>query len=188
MEYKNKELEDFESKLKNQKIAVIGLGVSNIPLIDYLYQKNANVTVFDDREEEKLEQNVINKIKDYGFKFYLGKGNLNNLKGFDLIFRSPSCLPTKPELIEEKNRGAIVTTEIEQLIKMAPCKIIGVTGSDGKTTTTSLIYEILKQNGYNGKLINIFSKELKKERTRVLIEGFTKLNLLELTRKHIYSE
>ena len=148
MEYKNKELEDFESKLKNQKIAVIGLGVSNIPLIDYLYQKNANVTVFDDREEEKLEQNVINKIKDYGFKFYLGKGNLNNLKGFDLIFRSPSCLPTKPELIEEKNRGAIVTTEIEQLIKMAPCKIIGVTGSDGKTTTTTLTYEILKNAGY----------------------------------------
>ena len=148
MEYKNKELEDFESKLKNQKIAVIGLGVSNIPLIDYLYQKNANVTVFDDREEEKLEQNVINKIKDYGFKFYLGKGNLNNLKGFDLIFGSPSCLPTKPELIEEKNRGAIVTTEIEQLIKMAPCKIIGVTGSDGKTTTTTLTYEILKNAGY----------------------------------------
>ena len=134
--------------MKNQKIAVIGLGVSNIPLIDYLYQKNANVTVFDDREEEKLEQNVINKIKDYGFKFYLGKGNLNNLKGFDLIFRSPSCLPTKPELIEEKNRGAIVTTEIEQLIKMAPCKIIGVTGSDGKTTTTTLTYEILKNAGY----------------------------------------
>ena len=148
MDYKNKKLEDFESKLKNQKIAVIGLGVSNIPLIDYLYQKNANVTVFDDREEEKLEQNVINKIKDYGFKFYLGKGNLNNLKGFDLIFRSPSCLPTKPELIEEKNRGAIVTTEIEQLIKMAPCKIIGVTGSDGKTTTTTLTYEILKNAGY----------------------------------------
>lgn len=148
MEYKNKKLEDFESKFKNQRIAVIGLGVSNIPLIDYLHQKNANVTVFDDREEEKLEQNIINKIKDYNFKFYLGKGNLNNLKGFDLIFRSPSCLPTKPELIEEKSRGAIVTTEIEQLIKMAPCKIIGVTGSDGKTTTTTLTYEILKNAGY----------------------------------------
>ena len=57
-------------------------------------------------------------------------------------------MPTKPELIEEKNRGAIVTTEIEQLIKMAPCKIIGVTGSDGKTTTTTLTYEILKNAGY----------------------------------------
>ena len=183
MEYKNKELEDFESKLKNQKIAVIGLGVSNIPLIDYLYQKNANVTVFDDREEEKLEQNVINKIKDYGFKFYLGKGNLNNLKGFDLIFRSPSCLPTKPELIEEKNRGAIVTTEIEQLIKMAPCKIIGVTGSDGKTTTTTLTYEILKNAGYKVYLggnigIPLFTKLSEIEHDDIIVLELSSFQLM----------
>ena len=149
MEFKNQKLEDFEKNLKNQKVAVIGLGVSNIPLIDYLYEKQANVTVFDDREEEKLDANVINKVKQYGFKYFLGKGNLENLKGFDLIFRSPSCLPTKPELAAEKQRGAIVTTEIEQLMKIAPCKIIGITGSDGKTTTTSLTYEILKNAGYN---------------------------------------
>jgi len=149
MEFKNQKLEDFEKNLKNQNVAVIGLGVSNIPLIDYLYEKQANVSVFDDREEEKLDANVINKVKQYGFKYYLGKGNLDYLKGFDLIFRSPSCLPTKPELVTEKERGAIVTTEIEQLMKMAPCKIIGITGSDGKTTTTSLTYEILKNAGYN---------------------------------------
>ena len=149
MEYRNKKLEDFEKKLKSQKVAVIGLGVSNIPLIEYLHQKYADVTVFDDREEEKLDQIVMNKVKEYGFKFYLGKGNLENLKGFDLIFRSPSCLPTKPELVAEKARGAIVTTEIEQLMKMAQCKIIGITGSDGKTTTTTLTYEILKNAGYN---------------------------------------
>ena len=148
MEYRNKKLEDFEKKLKSQKVAVIGLGVSNIPLIEYLHQKYADVTVFDDREEEKLDQIVMNKVKEYGFKFYLGKGNLENLKGFDLIFRSPSCLPTKPELVAEKARGAIVTTEIEQLMKMAQCKIIGITGSDGKTTTTTLTYEILKNAGY----------------------------------------
>lgn len=148
MEYKNEKLEEFEKKLRNQRVAVIGLGVSNIPLIEYLHQKQADVTVFDDREEEKLDKNVMNKVKEYGFKYYLGKGNLENLKGFDLIFRSPSCLPTKPELIAEKERGAIVTTEIEQLMKMAPCKIIGITGSDGKTTTTTLTYEILKDAGY----------------------------------------
>ena len=66
-----------------------------------------------------------------------------------MIFRSPSCLPTKPELQAEIKRGAIVTTEIELLMKMCPSKIIGVTGSDGKTTTTSLIYAILKDAGYN---------------------------------------
>ena len=149
MEFKNQKLEDFEKKLKNQKVAVIGLGVSNIPLIDYLKEKQVDVTVFDDREKEKIDINIINKVNEYGFKYYFGKGNLEYLQGFDLIFRSPSCLPTKPELISEKQRGAIVTTEIEQLMKMAPCKIIGITGSDGKTTTTSLTYEILKKAGYN---------------------------------------
>lgn len=148
METKNEKLEKFEKTLSNQKIAVIGLGVSNIPLIDYLFNNHADVSVFDDREEEKLSKEVISKIKSYGFKQYLGAGNLENLKGFDLIFRSPSCLPTKPELVEETNRGSIVTTEIEQLMKLAPCKIIGITGSDGKTTTTTLTAEVLKKAGY----------------------------------------
>ena len=149
MEFKNQKLEEFEKSLKNKKVAVIGLGVSNIPLIDYLYEKEANVTVFDDRKEEKIALDVIEKVKKYGFNYFLGNENLENLKGFDLIFRSPSCLPTKPELVAEKQRGSIVTTEIEQLMKMAPCKIIGITGSDGKTTTTTLTYEILKNAKYN---------------------------------------
>ena len=102
MEYKNEKLEDFENKLRIQKVAVIGLGVSNIPLIEYLYQKKSNVTVFDDRDEEKLDKKIMEKVKRYGFKYYLGKDNLKNLKGFDLIFRSPSCMPTKSELEEEK--------------------------------------------------------------------------------------
>ena len=148
MEFKNKKLEKFEEELKTKKVAVIGLGVSNIPLIDYLKEKQADVTVFDDREEEKISSEIIEKIKTYKFKKFLGKGNLEHLKGFDIIFRSPSCLPTKPELVAEKNRGAIVTTEIEQLMKMAPCTIIGITGSDGKTTTTTLTYNVLKDAGF----------------------------------------
>ena len=135
MKFKNDQLEKFERELKNKKVAVIGLGVSNIPLIEYLYQKQAQVTIFDNKEEEKIDKNIIDEIKKYKFKYYLGEDSLSKLKGFDLIFRSPSCLPTKPELLAEKQRGAIVTTEIEQLIKMAPCKVIGITGSDGKTTT-----------------------------------------------------
>ena len=149
MEFKNQKLEKFEKNIKNKKIAVIGIGVSNIPLIDYLFEKGAVVTIFDDREEEKISKDIIEKIKKYNFNCFFGKRNLDNLHGFEIIFRSPSCLPTKTELVIEKERGAIVTTEIEQLIKMAPCKVIGVTGSDGKTTTTSLIYAILKDGGYN---------------------------------------
>ena len=117
----------------------------------------------------------MQKIKNYNFAYSLGKNNLSKLKGFDLIFRSPSCLPTKPELEEEKKNGAIVTTEIEQLMKLAPCKIIGITGSDGKTTTTTLTYEILKNAGYKTYLggnigIPLFTKlnEIKPEDIIVL--------------------
>ena len=94
MEFVNKKLEKFEKDLINKKVAVIGVGVSNIPLIDYLYEKKANVTVFDEREEEKISLDILNKIKQYKFKTYFGKNNLKNLNEFELIFRSPSCLPT----------------------------------------------------------------------------------------------
>ena len=148
MNFKNQKLEEFNEYIKYRKVAVIGLGVSNIPLIDYLYIHKANVTVFDDRPIDKLPQDIITKITNYGFAFSFGENSLNKLHNFDLIFRSPSCLPTKPELEVEAQRGAIVTTEIELLMKMCPSKIIGITGSDGKTTTTSLVNSILQKAGY----------------------------------------
>ena len=149
MEYENEKLKEFNSYIRFRKVAIIGLGVSNLPLIDYMYEKQARVTVFDDRNIDDIPKEIMDKITSYGFEFSFGPNSLEKLKNFDIIFRSPSCLPTKPELVEEENRGAIVTTEIEMLMKMCPCKIIGVTGSDGKTTTTSLINAILKQAGYN---------------------------------------
>ncbi len=149
MSFVNNKLEEFMEYIKFRKVAIIGLGVSNLPLLDYMYEKKSQVTVFDERNIEEIPKNVMDKITTYHYKFYLGKNCMENLKGFDIIFRSPSCLPTRPELQQEENRGAIVTTEIEMLMKMCPCKIIGVTGSDGKTTTTSLIYSILQKAGYH---------------------------------------
>ena len=67
MEFKNKQLEEFEKKLKEQKVAVIGLGVSNIPLIEYLHKKQADVTIFDDKEEKEIDKKVISEIKEYNF-------------------------------------------------------------------------------------------------------------------------
>ncbi len=149
MSYVNEKLQEFENYIYQKKVAIIGLGVSNIPLIDYLYEKKARITVFDDKEIEDIPKEVMDKLTSYSIPFFFGKDYLKNLNGFNLIFRSPSCLPTKPELKQEEERGAIVTTEIEMLMKMCPCQIIGVTGSEGKTTTTSLIYSILKHAGYN---------------------------------------
>lgn len=149
MNFKNDKLEEFEEYIKFRKVAIIGLGVSNLPLLEYMYKKKAKLTVFDERNIETIPKSVMDQITAYGFQFVFGKNCLESLEGFDIIFRSPSCLPTKFELQQEENRGAIVTTEIEMLMKMCPCKIIGVTGSDGKTTTTSLIHAILQKAGYH---------------------------------------
>ena len=149
MEYINENLEEFNNYLKFKKVAIIGLGVSNLPLLDYMYEKNAKVTVFDEKEEKDIEKNILEKLKNYKFDYFFGKNCFENLKGFDIIFRSPSFLPTRKELVEEEKRGAIITSEIEMLMKLTPATIIVVTGSDGKTTTTSLIYSILKNAGYN---------------------------------------
>ena len=149
MEYVNEKLNEFNDYIRFRKVAVIGMGVSNLPLLDYLYEKKANVTIFDEKDLDSISNDIMEKIREYGFQFHFGENCLEYLKNFNLIFRSPSCLPTRKELEEEAKRGAIVTTEIELLMKMCPCKIVGVTGSDGKTTTTSLINAILKHAGYS---------------------------------------
>ena len=149
MEYKNQKLIEFNNYLKGKKVAIIGLGVSNLPLLKYMYEKKAKVTVFDEKEKEEVPRKLLERLDKYEANSFFGKSCFENLKKFDIIFRSPSCLPTRKELVEEKERGAIITSEIEMLMKLCPCKIIGVTGSDGKTTTTSLIYNILKKAGYN---------------------------------------
>ena len=146
--YNNEKLTEFNNYLKDRKVAVIGLGVSNSPLIEYLHKAKAKVTVFDKRNIDDIPKETMDLVTNYGMEFSLGNNYLSKLKGFDLIFRSPSCLPTTKELKEEAERGALVTTEVEMVIEMTPSTVIGVTGSDGKTTTTTLISEIIKAGGY----------------------------------------
>ena len=149
MRYYNKKLEEFNNYILNKKIAIIGIGVSNIPLLNYFYEKEAKVTVFDNKDEQEIDNTILDRIKQYNFDYHFGKDSLKELIGFDIIFRSPSAMPFKEEIAKEKERGAIVTTEIEMVLKLAPCMVIGITGTEGKTTTTTIISEILKNAGYN---------------------------------------
>lgn len=149
MSYQNEKLEEFEQYITGKKVAIIGLGVSNIPLLDYFYRLHCKVSIFDKREEEKLDKQTIQKIQNYAFELYTGLNVMQHLVGFDIIFRSPSCRPDTPEIVKELERGAILTSEIEMLMQTCPGTIIGITGSDGKTTTTNLIYHILKEKGYH---------------------------------------
>ncbi len=145
----NKKLEEFKTYVKGKYVAIMGMGVSNTPLIKYLMDLDANITVFDKKNEEELDKAVIEEYAIQGVKFSFGEKYLENLVGYDIIFRSPSMRPDTPELEKEVARGAILTSEIEMLIELCPSKIIAVTGSDGKTTTTTLIYKMLEQAGYH---------------------------------------
>lgn len=181
----NEKLEEFNNYIKFRKVAVIGLGVSNLPLLDYLHEQKAKVTVFDQRTIDQIPKEVMDIITQNSFEFSLGENYLSKLQGFDLILRSPSCLPTIPELAAEAERGALVTTEIELLIKMCPAKIIGVTGSDGKTTTTSLIYAILKEAGYNTWLggnigIPLFTKLPEMKSDDIVVLELSSFQLMEM--------
>jgi len=146
MKYVNEKLQEFENYIKNKRVAIIGIGVSNIPLIEYLYKLGTNIVLFNNKQ---VDNNILDMIYEYNLEFYFGENYLSKLKGFDIIFRSPSCRPDTPEIVEEINKGAILTSEIELVLELCPGTIIGVTGSDGKTTTTSLIYEILKEDNLN---------------------------------------
>lgn len=148
-EYKNSKLEDFNNMASEKKIAIIGLGVSNIPLLDYFFELGSKISVFDNNKFENLNDDLKKKINDYKIDYYGGENNLEKLVGYDIIFRSPSIMPYRKELVAEKERGALITSEIELVLELSPSKIIGVTGTEGKTTTTSIIYEIVKKAGYN---------------------------------------
>ena len=185
MEYENKKLKEFNEYLKDRKVAIIGLGVSNLPLLKYMNEKQAKVTVFDEKEKQDVPRKLLEKLDKYKANAFFGKNCFENLKGFDIIFRSPSCLPTRKELVLEKQRGAIITSEIEMLMKLAPCKIIGVTGSDGKTTTTSLIYSILKKVGYDTYLggnigIPLFTKLGEITKKSILVLELSSFQLMEM--------
>ena len=147
--YVNKDLEEFKQYIRGRKVAVMGMGVSNTPLIKYLMDLDADITVFDKKTEEELGKAKCEEYMLQGVNFSLGENYLDNLVGFDIIFRSPSMRPDTPALEKELDRGAILTSEIEMLIDLCPGKIIGVTGSDGKTTTTTLIYKMLEAEGYH---------------------------------------
>jgi len=143
----NKALELYKERIRGKKAAVLGFGVSNRPLAKTIAQWGADVTVFDRKNEEEFPS--ISEYKDLGIKFSLGQGYLDNLKGFDMIFRTPGMRFDIPEIQRELANGAELTSEMEVFFKLCPAKIYAVTGSDGKTTTTTLIYETLKQEGYN---------------------------------------
>lgn len=142
----NSMLEAFYHSLKGKRVCVLGIGRSNTPLIKPFIEKGAAVCICDRRTRDQLGS-VADEIESAGATLQLGETYLDRLE-FDIIFRTPGIRYTLPQLDAARARGVAVTSELETFFDVCPCKIIGVTGSDGKTTTTTLIAEMLGREGY----------------------------------------
>ena len=124
---------DYMDYLRGKRIGVIGFGVSNQPLVRVLLRNGCDVTVCDRRDRAQLGA-TGDEAAAQGAKFILGADYLEHLD-FDVIFRTPGVLPIVPQLRAAAQSGAILTSEMEAFCNLCPCRIIAITGSDGKTTT-----------------------------------------------------
>lgn len=138
-------VKNFLTSMKGKKIAFIGIGNSNLPLIELFSKYGAIVTACDSKTKEKLGENA-KKAEKAGAVLSLGENYLKDLD-VDIIFRTPGMRYYMDELVKMREDGVVVTSEMEVFFDLCPCKIIAVTGSDGKTTTTSIISQLLKATG-----------------------------------------
>ena len=138
-------LRSFLTSLQGKNIAVLGLGVSNRPLVRLLLQCGCSVTGCDKTPYEKLDTEVL-ELERLGCTLKTGEDYLENLSA-DIVFRTPGMHPFNPALQQPRAAGAQVTSEMEIFFELCPCTILAVTGSDGKTTTSTLIAEMLKAAG-----------------------------------------
>lgn len=145
MEYCNEKAQAFYRSLAGKRVAFCGIGGSNLPLIRSFPAKGARVTARDKRSREKLGP-LAEELESLGVTLVLGEGYLEDLTE-DIIFRTPGMRFTLPELEAARARGSAVTSEMEVFFDLCPCPIYAVTGSDGKTTTTTIMAELLKAAG-----------------------------------------
>lgn len=139
-------LQEYIASLRGRTVAVIGIGVSNTPLLRLLLREGIAVTACDRSDRAKLGA-LAEELEAAGAVLRLGDGYLQGLDQ-DVIFRTPGLRPDAPELEAARAGGSVITSEMEVFFQVCPCPIIAVTGSDGKTTTTTIIAELLRAAGH----------------------------------------
>ena len=142
----NEKVSAYFEGLRGKRIAVLGIGVSNRPLIRMLLDRGLTVLACDKTPREKLDDEVL-ELERLGATLHVGDGYLDGVQA-DIVFRTPGMHPDIPALKQLREAGAVVTSEMEAFFEVCPCRIIAVTGSDGKTTTTTLIAKILEHAGH----------------------------------------
>ena len=144
-EWTGDRVERFFQEIKGKRIAFCGIGGSNLPLIEMFHKKGAYVLACDKKTKEELGEKA-QRLEKQNITLCLGEDYLKNLNA-DVIFRTPGMKYHMPELEQARQNGVVVTSEMEVFFDLCPCKIVAVTGSDGKTTTTTIISEMLKASG-----------------------------------------
>ena len=141
----NGKLETLLTEWRQKRLLILGLGVSNRPLARLLLAAGCRVTGCDRTDREHLDREVL-ELEEQGLELRLGPGYLDRLEA-DVVFRTPGMHPANPALEALRSQGAVVTSEMEVFFQVCPCPVIAVTGSDGKTTTTTLSAEMLQAAG-----------------------------------------
>ncbi len=176
--YRNEKLERYRAYLCGKTCAVLGVGVSNIPLIKFLLESGAFVVARDKKSLEALSENPALDIKGLtaqGVRFVTGENYLADISE-EVIFKTPGLRSDVPEIAARKN-DSVITSEMEAFLSICPCRIIAVTGSDGKTTTTTLVAKILEQAGHTVHLGGNIGKPLLYETPKMRPSDFAVLEL-----------
>ena len=142
-----KTIELIKNRIKNARCAVLGFGVSNIPLVELLLECGNEITVHDKNAFDKLDVRS-KEFAERGVKFITGEKHLEKIDA-DIIFRSPGIRPDYEGIKKAVENGAELMSEMELFLELTPTLILGITGSDGKTTTTTIAYKLLEKEFEN---------------------------------------
>ena len=140
-------IEQLQELIKGKKVAFIGAGVSHKRCIAQFVELGAQVTLCDQKKSLDDFGDYADTLRRLNVNLSLGEHYTDGFAGQDIIMRTPGYEYYKPELQAAKAAGALVTSEVELFFAFCPCEIVAVTGSDGKTTTTTLISKMFEAAG-----------------------------------------
>ena len=160
----------FFNQMKGKRIAFLGAGISNTPLILSFLEQGARVYVCDRRSREQLGD-LASQLENAGAELRLGENYLEKLE-VEIIFRTPGMSFHLPELEDARKKGIAVTSEMEVFFDLCPATIFAVTGSDGKTTTTTLIAKMLEAEGKKVHIGGNIGKPLMPEIDKISSDDF----------------
>ena len=140
-------IQQLQELIQGKKVAFIGAGVSHKRCIEQFVELGAQVTLCDQKKSLEDFGAYADTLRRLHVRLSLGEHYTDGFAGQDIIMRTPGYEYYKPELQAALQAGTKVTSEVELFFELCPCEIVAVTGSDGKTTTTTLISKMFEAAG-----------------------------------------